>query len=101
MHLSAQFNQFNHALWVAVRCEASGASEAMPAVAEMCKATCTVYQEYISQGVKLSQLNKNRSLRVKCCRCHVSHSQHIAFMLYDITMMRMTISVHARVSHTY
>ncbi len=42
MHLSVQFNNFNQALWVAVRCEAS---EAMPAVAEASKAikaTCTV-----------------------------------------------------------
>ncbi len=34
MHLSVQFNHFNHAHWVAVRCEASGASEATPTVAE-------------------------------------------------------------------
>ncbi len=34
MHLSVQFNHFNCAHWVAVRCEASGASEATPAVAE-------------------------------------------------------------------
>ncbi len=34
MHLRVQFNHFNRAHWVAVRCEASGASEATPAVAE-------------------------------------------------------------------
>ncbi len=34
MHLSVQFNYFKCAHWVAVRCEASGASEATPAVAE-------------------------------------------------------------------
>ncbi len=33
-HAHVQFNHFNRALWVAVRCEASGASEATPAVAE-------------------------------------------------------------------
>ncbi len=40
MHLSVQFNHFNRALWVAVQCEASGASEATPAVAEASKSTC-------------------------------------------------------------
>ncbi len=39
MYLSAQFNYFNHALWVAIWWEASGASEATPAVAEASKAT--------------------------------------------------------------
>ncbi len=39
MHLSVQFNHFNRAHWVAVRCEASGASEAMPAVAEASEAS--------------------------------------------------------------
>ncbi len=38
MYLSAQFNYFNHALWVAARCEAS---EATPIVAEASEATCT------------------------------------------------------------
>ncbi len=39
MHLSVQFNRFNHAHWVAVRCEASGASEATPAIAEASEAS--------------------------------------------------------------
>ncbi len=39
MHLSAQFNHFNCAHWVAVRCEASGASKATPAVAEASEAS--------------------------------------------------------------
>ncbi len=39
MYLSAQINHFNHALWVAVRCEAS---EATPAVAEASEVTCCV-----------------------------------------------------------
>ncbi len=39
MHLSVQFNHFNPTHWVAVRCEASGASEAMPAVAEASEAS--------------------------------------------------------------
>ncbi len=38
MHLSVQFNHFNCAHWVAVRCEASGASEATPTVAEASEA---------------------------------------------------------------
>ncbi len=38
MHLSVQFNHFNRAHWVAVRCEAS---EATPAVAETSEASCT------------------------------------------------------------
>ncbi len=42
MDLSVQFNHFNRTLWVAVRCEASGASEATPAVAEASDATCIV-----------------------------------------------------------
>ncbi len=33
-HAQVWFNHFIHALLVAVRCEASGASEATPAVAE-------------------------------------------------------------------
>ncbi len=40
MHLSVQFNHFNHALWVAVRCEAS---EATPTVAIASEATCTIH----------------------------------------------------------
>ncbi len=43
MHLIIQFNHFNHALWVAVRCEASGASEATPAVAVASEDTCNYY----------------------------------------------------------
>ncbi len=39
MHLSVQFNHFSCAHWVAVRCEASGASEATPAVAEASEAS--------------------------------------------------------------
>ncbi len=39
MHSSVQFNHFNRAHWIAVRCEASGASEAMPAVAEASEAS--------------------------------------------------------------
>ncbi len=38
--ISAQFNHFTHALWVAVRCEASGASEATHTVAVANGATC-------------------------------------------------------------
>ncbi len=33
-HAYVRFNHLNHALLVVVRCEASGASEATPAVAE-------------------------------------------------------------------
>ncbi len=39
MHLSVQFNHFNRAHWVAVRCEASRASDATPAVAEASEAS--------------------------------------------------------------
>ncbi len=38
-HAHVRFNHFNNALLVAVRCEASGASEATPAVAEASKAS--------------------------------------------------------------
>ncbi len=39
MHSSVQFTHFNHAHWIAVQCEASGASEATPAVAEASEAS--------------------------------------------------------------
>ncbi len=39
LHLSVQFNHFNRAHWIAVQCEASGASEATPAVAEASEAS--------------------------------------------------------------
>ncbi len=47
MHSSVQVNHFNHALWVAVRCEAS---EAMPAAAVASKATCTYDNVNVENG---------------------------------------------------
>ncbi len=47
MHLSVQFNHFNRAHWVAIRCEASGASEAMPAAAEASEASGSYLYIYI------------------------------------------------------
>ncbi len=40
MHLGVQFNHFNHALWVTVRCEAS---EVTPTVAEASEASKANY----------------------------------------------------------
>ncbi len=48
-HLSIRFNHFNRPLWVAVRCEASRMSEAMPAVAvasEASEDTCIYIYMY-------------------------------------------------------
>ncbi len=45
-----KYNHFNHALWDAVRCEASGASKAMPAVAEASKVTC-ILSNYIQKTI--------------------------------------------------
>ncbi len=39
LHLSVQFNHYNYAHWVAVRCDASGANEATPTVAEASEAS--------------------------------------------------------------
>ncbi len=47
MHLSVQFNHFNRAHWVAVRCEASGVSEATPTVAEASEASGSYLYIYI------------------------------------------------------
>ncbi len=62
MHLCVQFNDFNHALWVAVKCEASGVSEDTPTVAEASEAskatskvlTIMAYSGYIHHGVSMS-----------------------------------------------
>ncbi len=40
MHLSVQFNHLNHALWVAVQCEASEATHAVAEASKASKATC-------------------------------------------------------------
>ncbi len=47
MQISVQFNHFNCAHWVAVRCEASGASEATPAVVEASEASGSYLYRYI------------------------------------------------------
>ncbi len=49
MHLSVEFNNFH---WVAVRCEASGVSEATPTVAEASEASGSFLYTY-SVGVLL------------------------------------------------
>ncbi len=49
MHLSVEFNHFNRAHWIAVRCEASGASEATPAVAEASEASGSYLYTKIKQ----------------------------------------------------
>ncbi len=58
MHLSVQFNHFNCAHWVAVRCEASGPSEATPAVAEASEASgsylYTYNEKHHSSGAALT-----------------------------------------------
>ncbi len=71
-HAHVRFNHFNHALWVAIRCEASGASEATPAVAEASEASgsylyfklLVFYDSFKSQFCQMSQICDNRPLRV-------------------------------------
>ncbi len=51
---TAQFKHFTHALWVVVRCETGGASEAIPAVAEASEASKCIVQLEVDLCIRLS-----------------------------------------------
>ncbi len=57
MHLCVDFNKFNREHWIAVLCEASGASKAPPAVAEASDSSGSYLLLYITNELSMKALS--------------------------------------------
>ncbi len=103
-NLHFQFNHFNHALWVAVRCEVSGAIEATPTVAKASKAskaTCRAWMKQSSLNSPVFSRKSSKKVVIGHVPIRKVHLCSYVAMHVSVQLPRTNHLPHSSLSQSY